>query len=288
MFPLLPQEQENNLFIPNKLKKFEDKPIVPGFSCLFLIIIIIFFPFCFSFFCICCYILPTGKAFCLTYRGRYIGTVTKTGCYFLSPFYKVKERSLKQETHSGSLLKVNDKGGNPIEIKMVFVYRIINVAASCFNVDNLDEFINLQSECALRNLSAKFKYSSSDVNEKTLINGGRFFKEMLISELNERLYIAGITVDDANITHLSYAKEVLGIMLKKQYASTIVQAKEKLVKGISGVVRESIDNLEKKFVIPKGIKNNIASNLLVSLFTDNPSIAYLHLNSNQEGNVNVI
>ena len=288
MFPLLPQEQEENPFLPDKFKQFEDKPFTSGGKCLFVIFIIIFFPFLFPCICISSFILHTGEAFCVTHRGRYAGTTTKSGCYFLNPFYKIIRRSLKQETHSTNLLQVNDKKGNPIEIKVVFVYRIINVAASCFNVENLEQYITLQGECALRNLAAKFKYDSSDPNEQTLVNGGKFFKQMLINELNERLSIAGITVDDANITHLSYAKEIIGIMLKKQYASTIVQAKEKLVKGISGVVRESIDSLEKKFVIPKEIKNNIASNLLVSLFSDNPNIACLHMDSNQEGSVNLV
>lgn len=288
MFPLLPQEQENNLLIPNKLKTFEDRIIVPSFSCGFLIFIIMFFPFIFPFICIFSYIIRTGEALCLVYRGRYIGTVTKTGCYFLNPFYTIEKRSLKQLTYSGNILKVNDKGGNPIEIKAVFVYRIVNVVASCYNVDNINTFISLQSECALRNLAAKFKYTSIDINETTLVNGGKFFKEMLIKELNERLSVAGIVVDDANITHLSYAKEVLGIMLKKQYASTTVQAKEKLAKAFSLLVKNSIDKLEKQFTIPKQIKNNIASNLLVGLFSENPSVACLHLNSEQETNVNII
>ena len=288
MFPLLPQEQDSNLLIPNKLKKFEDRIIVPGCSWGFLLFIIMFFPIIFPLIFVYSHIIHTGEALCLLYRGRYIGTVIKTGCYFLNPFYTVERRSLKQLTHSGNILKVNDKGGNPIEIKAVFVYRIVNVVASCYNIDHINDFIIIQSECALRNLAAKFKYNSSDINEKTLVNGGKFLKEMLIRELNERLSVAGIIVDDANITHLSYAKEVLGIMLKKQYASTTVQAKEKLVNAFSSVVKDSIDKLEKQFTIPKQIKNNIASNLLVSLFSENPSIACLHLNSEQETNVNII
>lgn len=207
----------------------------------------------------------------LTFFGKYIGSVKENGLMWVNPFYKTSHLSLRAHNHNGQQLKVNDKLGNPIEIAAVTVWRVTDTYKSSFEVDNYLQYVNVQSEAAVRHLAVSYPYdrmeeieSSDDI---TLRDGGDKVNEMLEKELNERLGPAGITVLEARISHLAYAPEIAGAMLQRQQASAIVAARTKIVEGAVGMVELALDRLSQKdiVVLDEERKAAMVSNLLVVL-----------------------
>lgn len=207
----------------------------------------------------------------LTFFGKYIGTVKENGLMWVNPLYKTAHLSLRAHNHNGQQLKVNDKLGNPIEIAAVTVWRVSDTYKSSFEVDNYLQYVNVQSEAAVRHLAVSYPYdrmeeveSSDDI---TLRDGGEKVNEMLEKELNERLGPAGITVLEARISHLAYAPEIAGAMLQRQQATAIVAARTKIVEGAVGMVELALDRLSQKeiVVLDEERKAAMVSNLLVVL-----------------------
>ncbi|ACU59378.1 SPFH domain-containing protein [Chitinophaga pinensis] len=207
----------------------------------------------------------------LTFFGKYIGTVKENGLMWVNPFYKTAHLSLRAHNHNGQQLKVNDKMGNPIEIAAVTVWRVTDTYKSSFEVDNYLQYVNVQSEAAVRHLAVSYSYDrmeDTDVDtDITLRDGGDKVNEMLEKELNERLSPAGITVLEARISHLAYAPEIAGAMLQRQQATAIVAARTKIVEGAVGMVELALDRLSQKeiVVLDEERKAAMVSNLLVVL-----------------------
>jgi len=209
----------------------------------------------------------------LTFFGKYTGTVKENGLLWVNPLYKSSNLSLRSQNLNGQQLKVNDKLGNPIEIAAVIVWRVSDTYKASFEVVNFQQYVNIQSEAAVRHLAVSYPYDlmeDESVGGITLRDGGDKVNEMLEKELNERLAPAGITVLEARISHLAYAPEIAGAMLQRQQATAIVAARAKIVEGAVGMVEMALSKLSEKdiVVLDEERKAAMVSNLLVVLCGD--------------------
>jgi len=208
----------------------------------------------------------------LTLFGKYVGTVKQDGFFWVNPFTVKKKVSLRAFNLNGQQLKVNDKVGNPIEIAAVIVWQITDTAKAVFAVENYLQYVNIQSEAAVRHLANSFPYDNiEDENATITLRGGAEQVSILLEkELNERLDRAGITVLEARISHLAYAPEIAHTMLQRQQASAIISARRLIVEGAVGMVEMALARLsEKKIVeLDEERKAAMVSNLLVVLCGD--------------------
>lgn len=208
----------------------------------------------------------------LTLFGSYIGTVKQDGFFWVNPFTVKKKVSLRAFNLNGQQLKVNDSVGNPIEIAAVIVWQIKDTANAVFAVENYLQYVNIQSEAAVRHLANSFPYDNieDETASITLRGGAEQVSHLLEKELNERLDRAGIEVLEARISHLAYAPEIAHTMLQRQQASAIISARRLIVEGAVGMVEMALAKLsEKKIVeLDEERKAAMVSNLLVVLCGD--------------------
>ncbi|HEY2582840.1 MAG TPA: SPFH domain-containing protein [Mucilaginibacter sp.] len=208
----------------------------------------------------------------LTLFGNYVGTVKKDGFFWVNPFTIKKKVSLRAFNLNGQQLKVNDSVGNPIEIAAVIVWQIKDTANAVFAVENYLQYVNIQSEAAVRQLANSFPYDNieDETASITLRGGAEQVSHLLEKELNERLDRAGIEVLEARISHLAYAPEIAHTMLQRQQASAIISARRLIVEGAVGMVEMALARLsEKKIVdLDEERKAAMVSNLLVVLCGD--------------------
>lgn len=208
----------------------------------------------------------------LTLFGKYVGTIKKDGFFWVNPFTTKKKVSLKAFNLNGQQLKVNDSVGNPIEIAAVIVWQIKNTASAVFAVENYIQYVNIQSEAAVRHLANSFPYDNiEDENATITLRGGaEQVSHMLEKELNERLDRAGIEVLEARISHLAYAPEIAHTMLQRQQASAIISARRLIVEGAVGMVEMALQRLSDKNIVDLDEERKAAmvSNLLVVLCGD--------------------
>ncbi|HNQ12042.1 MAG TPA: SPFH domain-containing protein [Bacteroidia bacterium] len=208
----------------------------------------------------------------LTLFGTYSGTVKQSGFQWVNPFMMRKHISLRARNLNGQSLKVNDMVGNPIEIAAVIVWRVEDTAKAAFEVDNYVQYVNIQSEAAVRHLAGAFPYDAFDDQqaEVTLRAGADKVNHILEQELNERLAPAGIVVIEARISHLAYSPEIAQAMLQRQQATAIVSARIKIVEGAVGMVEMALEKLADKKVVDLDEERKAAmvSNLLVVLCGD--------------------
>ncbi|WP_438946193.1 SPFH domain-containing protein [Sediminibacterium sp.] len=208
----------------------------------------------------------------LTFFGKYVGTVKDNGLIFVNPLYTKQKVSLRLQSLESTKLKVNDKLGNPIEIAAVILWQIEDTYKVCFDVVNFSSYMTNQSEAALRHMASTCPYDSiEDENAAvTLRDGGEKVIQMLESELNERMFKAGIVIKEARISHLAYAPEIAQAMLQRQQATAIVAARSKIVEGAVGMVEMALDLLSQKQMVELDEERKAAmvSNLLVVLCGD--------------------
>jgi regulator of protease activity HflC (stomatin/prohibitin superfamily) len=208
----------------------------------------------------------------LTLFGKYVGTVKQDGFFWVNPFTVKKKVSLRAFNLNGQQLKVNDSVGNPIEIAAVIVWQIKDTANAVFAVENYLQYVNIQSEAAVRHLANSFPYDNieDETASITLRGGAEQVSVLLEKELNERLDRAGIEVLEARISHLAYAPEIAHTMLQRQQASAIISARRLIVEGAVGMVEMALARLsEKKIVdLDEERKAAMVSNLLVVLCGD--------------------
>ena len=152
--------------------------------------------------------LQPNQAAVLSLFGPYVGTVRESGFYWANPFYTKRKVSLRARNFEGTKLKVNDKQGNPIEIAAVIVWHVADTAQACFDVDDYEEYVRVQSETAVRHLANRYAYDHGEAHEITLRSGVEEVSAALGAELQERLSSAGVAVDEARLTHLAYAPEI--------------------------------------------------------------------------------
>lgn len=208
----------------------------------------------------------------LTLFGKYVGTVKQDGFFWVNPFTVKKKVSLKAYNLNGQQLKVNDAVGNPIEIAAVIVWQIKDTAKAVFAVENYLQYVNIQSEAAVRHLANTFPYDNieDETATITLRGGAEQVSQMLETELNERLERAGIEVLEARISHLAYAPEIAHTMLQRQQAAAIISARRLIVEGAVGMVEMALQRLSDKNIVDLDEERKAAmvSNLLVVLCGD--------------------
>ena len=203
--------------------------------------------------------------------GEYKGTVKNNGFFWVNPFYSRKLISLRARNFDSDKIKVNDKVGNPIQIGVILVWQVKDTFRACFEVDNYETFVKLQTDSAVRRLTGLYPYDNFDTDsEVTLRSGHEEVNHALEENLSHRLEMAGIHVIEARIGHLAYAPEIAGAMLRRQQATAVVAARFKIVEGAVSMVHMALEELAKQGVIELDEERKAAmvSNLMVVLCGD--------------------
>jgi regulator of protease activity HflC (stomatin/prohibitin superfamily) len=206
----------------------------------------------------------------ITLFGNYLGTLKQQGLRWLNPFCARKRVSLRVRNFETAKLKVNDFDGNPIEIAAVVVWQVTETAEAIFQVDNYENFMQVQSKSALRNMATSHPYDAHNEGQMSLRSHTAETADQLKKEIQDRLTKAGVTVIEARISHLAYAPEIASAMLQRQQASAIVAARWKIVEGAVGMVENALELLSQKHVVELDPERRAAmvSNLLVVLCSD--------------------
>ena len=214
--------------------------------------------------------LQPNAARVLILFGKYIGTEKNSGFHWTNPFHTKPRLSLRSRNFNTPTLKVNDKGGNPIEIGAVVVWRICDTAQASFDVDDYEAYVEVQSEAALRQLANNYSYDHGDEGEITLRCGMEEVSDALQHAVQARLTKAGVEVEEARISHLAYAPEIASAMLKRQQAEAIIAARQKIVHGAVSMVEMALTELEDGDVVhlDEERKASMISNLLVVLCSE--------------------
>lgn len=199
--------------------------------------------------------------------GKYVGTTRQEGLRWANPLLAKKRISLRVRNFETGKMKVNDIDGNPIEIAAIVVWKVVDTAEACFQVDNYEEFVKIQSESAIRNLATQYPYDAHNDDIISLRGSTAAVSDKLRVEIHDRLDQAGVEVLEARISHLAYAPEIAEAMLRRQQAGAIVAARTLIVEGAVGMVEMALDELSKKNIIELDHERKAAmvSNLLVVL-----------------------
>ncbi|MEX2597941.1 MAG: SPFH domain-containing protein, partial [Salibacteraceae bacterium] len=218
------------------------------------------------------YINPNGSMV-LTLFGDYKGTVKANGFFWANPFYTKQRISLRARNFDSDRVKVNDKLGNPIMISVILVWKVQNTFKAAFEVDDFENFVRVQTDAAVRKMAGSYPYDDWEDSEEyklTLRSGVNEVNDALEAELSERLEIAGIEVLEARIGYLAYAEEIASAMLKRQQATAIIAAREKIVEGAVGMVENALSQLKSKNIVEfdQDKKASMVSNLMVVLCSD--------------------
>ncbi len=212
--------------------------------------------------------LQPNQARVLILFGAYKGTERTSGFHWANPFYSRGSRiSLRAHNFNTEKLKVNDKRGNPIEIAAVVVWRVNDTAQACFDVEDYEQYVSVQSESAVRHLASSYAYDQGEENEFTLRSSADEVAGALKTELQARLAKAGVLVEESRITHLAYAPEIAQAMLRRQQAEAVIAARQKIVHGAVSMVEMALHELSEKGVVKLDEDRRAAmvSNLLVVL-----------------------
>ena len=243
--------------------------------------------------CMCSFLqLEPNEARVITWFGKYSGTFSETGFYWINPFYGTKKVSLRARNLDAEPIKVNDKTGNPVMIGLVLVWKLKDTYKALFEVDTqtmaaapntvgsdtkglmkaLESFVRVQSDAALRQVAGQYAYDDEDSKsgEPTLRSSAEEINQQLEEKLDERLALAGIEVVEARINYLAYAPEIAAVMLRRQQASAIITAREKIVEGAVSMVKMALDKLSNENIVDldDDKKAAMVSNLLVVLCGD--------------------
>lgn len=237
-----------------------------------------------------------NEARVMVFFGKYEGTFKRTGFYWVNPFMNKKKLSLRARNLDVEPIKVNDKIGNPVLIGLVLVWKLKDTYKAMFEIDAqtmaekgngqvsvtvagrmnaFEAFVRVQSDAALRQVAGEYAYDDNehDKNELTLRGGGEEINNQLEHQLNERLAMAGMEVVEARINYLAYAPEIAAVMLRRQQASAIITAREKIVEGAVSMVKMALDKLSEEEIVDLDEEKKAAmvSNLLVVLCADEPA-----------------
>jgi regulator of protease activity HflC (stomatin/prohibitin superfamily) len=215
-------------------------------------------------------VVNPNEASVVTLFGVYKGTIKRAGFWWVNPLTSRRKLSLRVRNFESAKLKVNERDGNPIEIAAVVVWRIVETFEAVFNVDDYENFVHVQSEAAVRNLATSYPYDSHDDGNVSLRLSAGEVADRMRHEIQDRLAKAGIEVIEARISHLAYAPEIAGAMLRRQQASAIIAARQKIVEGAVGMVEMALDEISRKNVVALDEERKAAmvSNLLVVLCSE--------------------
>lgn len=242
-------------------------------------------------------LVEPGEARVMMFFGKYRGTFTQAGYFWVNPFFSVKNLSLRARNLDAEPIKVNDKAGNPVMIGMVLVWKLKDTYKAMFEIDAqtmaqskaatdaaaagaktatimnaFEKFVRIQADAALRQVAGRYAYDNDgqDDNELTLRGGSDEINEELEQKIDERLAMAGIEVIEARINYLAYAPEIAAVMLRRQQATAVISAREKIVEGAVSMVKMALDKLADEDIIELDEEKKAAmvSNLLVVLCGD--------------------
>lgn len=237
--------------------------------------------------------LEPNEALVMLFFGKYKGTFTKTGFYWVNFLMTSKKVSLRARNLNPDNIKVNDKTGNPIMIGQILVWRLKDTYKAMFEIDSqtmagggggtapvtvsnrmkaFESFIKVQSDAALREVAGMYAYDENEAekDELTLRAGGKEINDVLLAKLNERLAMSGLEVLEARINYLAYSPEIAAVMLRRQQAAAIISAREKIVEGAVSMVKMALDKLKADGVVELDEERKAAmvSNLMVVLCAD--------------------
>ena len=215
-------------------------------------------------------VVNPNEAKVVTLLGVYKGTLKQGGFWWVNPLTTRRKVSLRIRNFESGKLKVNDFDGNPVEIAAVVVWSVVETFEAVFNVDDYENFVHVQSEAAVRNLATSYPYDAHQEGQMSLRQSAGEVSERMRNEIHDRLSKAGIEVIEARISHLAYASEIAGVMLRRQQASAVVAARQKIVEGAVGMVEMALDELSRREVVTldEERKATMVSNLLVVLCSE--------------------
>ncbi|MCG9969861.1 SPFH domain-containing protein [Pelotomaculum terephthalicicum JT] len=215
-------------------------------------------------------IVQPNQARVVTFFGRYMGSVRESGIWLTIPLTSRKTISLRVRNFNSNTLKVNDVEGNPVEIAAVVVFKVVDSAKAVFDVDKYEEFVEIQSETALRHVATKYPYDCFEEKGYSLRSNAEEVADELSKELQTRLAVAGVEVMEARLTHLAYATEIASAMLQRQQASAIVAARQKIVEGAVGMAQMAINQLQRDNIVELDEERKVAmiNNLMVAIVSD--------------------
>jgi len=213
------------------------------------------------------YMIQPNQAAAVTLFGSYRGTDRIAGLRWVWPWMAKTKISVRSNNVVSEKLKVNDLRGNPIEIATNVVWRVADTAQALYDVDDYKTFVNVQIESAVRSIGSRYAYDDVEDAEITLRGSHTQVNAELRTELIERLQVAGLTVDECGLTHLAYAPEIAGAMLRRQQAEAVIGARRKLVEGAVSMVEMALAQLSEKNVVELDDERRAAmvSNLMVVL-----------------------
>lgn len=215
-------------------------------------------------------IVQPNQAKAILFFGQYLGTIKDNGLFVTTPLTKKINVSLKVRNFNSSLLKVNDSDGNPIEISAVVVFKVVDTAKALFDVDYYQDFIEIQSETAIRHIATQYPYDTFNDDDLTLRGNTNEVSEELAKELQERLAVAGVEVLETRLNHLAYATEIASAMLQRQQAKAILSARQIIVEGAVSMTQMALEQIEdgQDINFTDDRKVQLINNLLVSIITD--------------------
>ncbi|MED3575374.1 SPFH domain-containing protein [Cytobacillus praedii] len=218
-------------------------------------------------------IVQPNQAAVVTFFGKYLGSIRTNGLYLTVPLSLRRNVSLRVRNFNSKRLKVNDVEGNPIEIAAVIVFKVVDSAKAVFDVDNYEEFVEIQSETAIRHVATKYPYDTFEDADLTLRGNAEEVSNELTADLQDRLNVAGVEVIEARLTHLAYSTEIAQAMLQRQQATAIISARQKIVEGAVGMAQMAIRQLEadKTIELDDERKVQMVNNLLVAIVAEKPA-----------------
>lgn len=215
-------------------------------------------------------IVQPNQAKVITFFGKYMGTIRESGLYLTIPLTSRKTVSLRVRNFNSKKLKVNDVEGNPIEIAAVVVFKVVDSAKAVFEVDNYEEFVEIQSETAIRHVAGKYPYDTFTDEEVTLRGDSDTVSEELARNIQERLAVSGVEVLEARLTHLAYSTEIASAMLQRQQASAILSARQKIVEGAVSMAQMAVEQLQENGTLDldEERKVNMVNNIMVAIISE--------------------
>lgn len=215
-------------------------------------------------------VVQPNEARVLVLFGKYIGSIRESGFFWVNPFATKRHVSLRIRNFNSEKIKVNDLHGNPIEIGAVVVWQVVDTARALFDVENYAQFVDIQSETAIRGLASEYPYDTQKDDETSLRGSQQEIAEMLKRTVQTRLEIAGVSVLESRISHLAYSPEIAQAMLRRQQAQAIIAARQKIVEGAVGMVDMALRALSDQKIVSLDEEKKAAmvNNLMVALVSD--------------------
>lgn len=212
--------------------------------------------------------LQPNEAITLTFFGKYIGSIRDDGFWWANPLAQKQKILLRVRNFESKMIKVNDTHGNPVEIGAVIVWKVVDTAKALFDVEQYEDYVELQSETAIRHVATQFPYDSD--SSISLRGNTDEVCEVLEKELQERLKAAGIEIIEARLTHLAYSPEIAQAMLRRQQAEAVISARQKIVEGAVGMVEMALKQLSDNKIVELDDERKaiMVNNLLVTLVSE--------------------